>query len=85
MKLAIDISQIAFEGTGVARFTRGLIAAICANDTSNNWTFYYSSLKTQPPEVVISTIQKNASSICSQLFSTKCAYLPPQQTPCDSF
>lgn len=58
MKLAIDISQIAFEGTGVARFTRGLIAAICANDTSNNWTFYYSSLKTQPPEVVISTIQK---------------------------
>jgi len=45
MKIGIDISQIIYEGTGVARFTRGLVQAIINNDTENNWVFLFSSLR----------------------------------------
>ena len=45
MKLGIDISQIVYEGTGVARFTSGLVKAILDYDCANNWTFFFSSLR----------------------------------------
>lgn len=44
MKIAIDISQIAYEGTGVARFTRGLIREILRNK-DHEWVFFFSSLR----------------------------------------
>lgn len=45
MKIALDISQIVYEGTGVARFTYHLVKSILAQDTGHEWTFFFSSLK----------------------------------------
>lgn len=45
MKIAIDISQIVYSGSGVARFTDGLIRAICEYDTKNEWVFFFSSFR----------------------------------------
>lgn len=45
MKIGIDISQIIYEGTGVARFVNGLTHYILASDKANTWTFFFSSLR----------------------------------------
>lgn len=45
MHIAIDISQIVYEGTGVARFTYHLAKQILEKDTGHEWTFFFSSLK----------------------------------------
>lgn len=45
MKLGIDISQVVYRGTGVARFTEGLVKAICKYDQQNKWTFVFYSLR----------------------------------------
>lgn len=45
MKIGIDISQIVYKGTGVARFTEGLIKAVCQFDRKNEWVFFFSSLR----------------------------------------
>ena len=45
MKIGIDISQIAYRGAGVARFTEGLVKTICRYDKINKWTFVYYSLR----------------------------------------
>ncbi|PIY69174.1 hypothetical protein COY90_02080 [Candidatus Roizmanbacteria bacterium CG_4_10_14_0_8_um_filter_39_9] len=45
MKIGIDISQIIYEGTGVARFVNGLTHNILSHDRSNQWTFFFSSLR----------------------------------------
>jgi glycosyltransferase involved in cell wall biosynthesis len=52
MKLGIDISQIVYEGTGVARFTEGLVKAIVNYDKENQWFFFFSGFrKTLDPKV----------------------------------
>lgn len=48
MNIGIDISQIVYKGTGVARFTEGLVHAILEYDTKNNWTFFFSSRQELP-------------------------------------
>ena len=45
MKIGIDISQIVYKGTGVARFTDGLVNSILDNDEKNDWVFLFSSLR----------------------------------------
>ncbi|OGK14008.1 hypothetical protein A2859_00260 [Candidatus Roizmanbacteria bacterium RIFCSPHIGHO2_01_FULL_37_16b] len=45
MKIGIDISQIVYEGTGVSRFTHGLVSAILNYDKENEWVFFFSSLR----------------------------------------
>lgn len=45
MKIGIDISQTAYIGTGVARYTNGLINAILKYDKENKWVFFFSSLR----------------------------------------
>ena len=45
MNLGIDISQIAHAGTGVSRFTRGLVNSILRYDKKNKWTFLFYSLR----------------------------------------
>ena len=45
MNIGIDISQVVYEGTGVGRFTTGLINTILMYDTQNSWTFFFSSLR----------------------------------------
>lgn len=45
MRIAIDISQIVYEGSGVARFTDGLVRAICEYGKNNEWVFFFSSFR----------------------------------------
>ncbi len=45
MKIGIDISQLAFEKTGVANFLGKLIEALIKNDSNNTYVLFYSSLR----------------------------------------
>lgn len=45
MRIALDISQIVYEGSGVARFNDGLVHAICEYDDQNEWVFFFSALR----------------------------------------
>lgn len=45
MKIALDISQVVYTGTGVARFTDGLVRAICEYDSENEWFFFLSTFR----------------------------------------
>ncbi len=47
MKIGIDISQIVYNGTGVARFTDGLVNAVLEYDKNNDWLFFFSGLRRQ--------------------------------------
>jgi glycosyltransferase involved in cell wall biosynthesis len=47
MNIAIDISQIVYQGTGVGRFTNGLVNAILDYDNKNHWIFFFSGLRKQ--------------------------------------
>ena len=52
MKIGIDISQIVHSGSGVARFTDGLVNTILENDTKNRWTFLFYSLRQSLPNTL---------------------------------
>lgn len=45
MKIAIDISQVVFEGTGVATYTKNLVKNIAAIDKKNHYLLFGSSLR----------------------------------------
>jgi len=45
MRIALDISQIVYQGSGVGRFTEGLVKTICEFDTTNDWIFFFSSFR----------------------------------------
>ena len=47
MKIGIDISQIVYEGTGVATYTKNLISNLLAIDKKNEYVFFGSSLRRQ--------------------------------------
>lgn len=45
MKIAIDISQIAHEGTGVSAYVRKLVSALVRSDTVNEYILFGASLR----------------------------------------
>lgn len=45
MNIGIDISQSAYKGSGVGRYTTKLVQALCELDQDNTYTFFYSSLR----------------------------------------
>ncbi|MFS8159745.1 MAG: glycosyltransferase family 4 protein [Candidatus Roizmanbacteria bacterium] len=57
MKIGVDISQVSFSGTGVARYTKRLIEALL-EIKDNSYIFFFSSLRGKVPEDVASLIQK---------------------------
>ena len=59
MNIGIDISQVVYEGTGVGRFTKGLIETILEYDKNNNWTFLFSSLRGKIDEELLGKIKKS--------------------------
>lgn len=52
MNIGIDISQAAYAGTGVGRYTIGLVESILDFDTENHWTFLFFSLRGKLPETL---------------------------------
>ena len=70
MGIGIDISQIIYRGTGVGRFTRGLVESILEYDKKNKWFFFFSSLRNKLDKELIKNIQKRDHKIYS-------LFLPP--------
>ncbi|HLC94181.1 MAG TPA: glycosyltransferase family 1 protein [Patescibacteria group bacterium] len=45
MKIAIDISQIVYEGSGVARYVKNMVEILLRYDQKNEYVFFFSSLR----------------------------------------
>jgi len=60
MNIGIDISQVAYEGTGVGRFTRGLVETILRYDINNKWTFFFSSFRGKMNKDLLVKIKKSS-------------------------
>ena len=72
MRIAIDISQAVFEGTGVASYTRNLVRALLEIDPNNFYVLFGSSLRRQNNLVdFLRTLSRNSS------YSAKLSWLPP--------
>lgn len=56
MNIGIDVSQTAFEGTGVARYTTALATALLKEAPEHRYTFLFNSLRRKPPEELIRAI-----------------------------
>ncbi len=69
MNIGIDISQVVYEGTGVGRFTAGLIESILTYDKSNKWTFFFSSLRGKINIELLGKIKKSNHTIIHLPFS----------------
>ena len=52
MKIGIDISQTAYAGTGVARYTVALAQSLLKAKTNHQFIFFFSSLRQKPPKDV---------------------------------
>src|SRR5579872_13629 len=48
MKIGIDISQLAYEGTGVANYLGELVENLIKNDTQNDYVLFFSSMRRKP-------------------------------------
>jgi glycosyltransferase involved in cell wall biosynthesis len=59
MNIGIDISQVVYEGTGVGRFTKGLVETILRYDTENKWTFFFSSFRGKINNQLLNSIKKS--------------------------
>jgi len=59
MNIGIDISQVVYEGTGVGRFTKGLIETILHYDNKNKWTFFFSAFRGKIDEGILNKIKKS--------------------------
>jgi len=51
MKIGIDISQIVYEGTGVANYTKNLVESLLKIDKKNEYIFFFASLRKKPPKL----------------------------------
>jgi len=66
MKIGIDISQIVYSGTGVARYTRGLVEAILKFDRENKWLFFFSGLRRKLPKDIKDQILNSSHRLVSK-------------------
>lgn len=71
MKIGIDISQIVYEGTGVATYTRSLIAAMVKLNREDTFVLFGSSLRNKRP--LLDFIKKLEAKNVKRKFS----FLPP--------
>lgn len=67
MKIGIDISQVAYEGTGVARYVRNMIDAILEYDSKNEYTFFFSSLRRSLPGELETRIKEKHALVTAKL------------------
>ena len=71
MKIGIDISQLAYENTGVANYLESLIESLVEQDSDNEYVLFYSSLR-RPIQKSKLKIQKENSKVTIKTFR-----LPP--------
>lgn len=68
MKIGIDISQIVYEGSGVARFTHGLVRALLMYERKHDWTFFFSALRRSMPQDIQERITSAGHAIVQRKF-----------------
>lgn len=56
MKIGIDISQTAYEGTGVANYLQNFVQNLLKTDKKNEYILFFSSLRRPIPEFVKSLL-----------------------------
>ena len=56
MKIGIDISQIVYEGTGVANYTKNLVENLLKIDRKNEYVLFFSSLRRKLPSFFINEL-----------------------------
>ncbi len=66
MKIGIDISQSVYEGTGVGRFTRGLVHAITNYNIDDKWYLFFSSLRKPISKEILQIIQSKHFSLITK-------------------
>ncbi len=71
MHIGLDISQIVYEGTGVARFTYHLTRTILDDPHGHTWTFFFSSLKQELHADIYEMIHSRGQKLCRW-------YVPPR-------
>ena len=75
MKVGIDISQIAFTGSGVARYTTGLVRSMMKNTGGHEYTFLFTSLRKKPPQSFTDAIRPPHRLISYPLPPTLTSYM----------
>lgn len=65
MQIGIDISQIVYEGTGVGRFTSGLVYAILEHDKNHRWVFFAGTFRRQIQSSLKQEIQSAGHTLIS--------------------
>jgi len=56
MKIGIDISQVAYEKTGVAKYVKNLVENLIKIDKKNEYVLFYSSLRRKLPSFFINEL-----------------------------
>lgn len=69
MRIGIDISQLAYEGTGVATYTRNLVESLLKIDKENEYCLFFSTLRGKFPILALPPEKSN--------FQIKNLKLPP--------
>jgi glycosyltransferase involved in cell wall biosynthesis len=59
MKIGIDISQTAYEGTGVANYVQRLVENLAMTDKKNEYVLFFSSLRKKVPAFAEEVVRKN--------------------------
>jgi hypothetical protein len=69
MRIGIDISQIVYEGTGVARYVRNLTVSLIENYPENDYVIFGSSLrKRKQLKCFVKSISNNKSHIKAKIY-----------------
>jgi hypothetical protein len=58
MKIGIDISQLAYPGTGVANYLQSLVFSLIESDSKNEYILFFSSLRGKLPIAVLALSKK---------------------------
>src|ERR1035437_5836480 len=58
MKIGIDISQLAYDSTGVSNYLRCLVENLIKIDTENEYVLFYSSLRKKLPSLSLPSNSK---------------------------
>lgn len=57
MNIGVDISQTAFKGTGVARYTTNLVTSLLTYSKKDTYTFMFNSLRQSVPHDIVKVIK----------------------------
>lgn len=59
MKIGIDISQTAFEHTGVGNYLSNLVASLLLSDKQNEYVLFFASLRRKPSQKIVDAASQN--------------------------